>query len=124
MKIAARRANLTRIAALAAIAAVLPALSACSGANLADAAPDAALQPGYATQPDGYPNLNVAPLAATNQIDDAERAALAAELETARRAQAGGPTAAAARAEQARLRRLARSHAGAKLTQIEATQGQ
>ncbi|WP_173932194.1 hypothetical protein [Chelativorans sp. Marseille-P2723] len=76
----------------------------------------------YASQPDGYPNLNIPAVAAAPQITDAEREELVRELGSARLRASTGPSATQSAEERERLRRLAESHARERLDVIDASE--
>lgn len=107
--------------------ACIAALSACATAAVDDAVPMSASTAAPAAHSDfpagavdtaTYPNLNVVPVAATAQLTEQERAAKTAELQAARaRASAQGPGVTPGHGRP--LRRLARTHSGEVLLQIE-----
>lgn len=71
---------------------------------------------------DGFPNLNIQPEAATDQLSDGEKNANIARLKAAKANQARqGAGRKANAAEAQRLKRLARTHAGNALKEIEET---
>ncbi len=105
-------------------AAPLPAPAAPlpTPAPRGQAAPETAAQPASAVSGPAvtgeFPNLNTAPDKAAAEMSEPEKAALIAELNAARAANAAGPSAAGA-AKVARLRELARRHGAAALKEIE-----
>lgn len=94
----------------------------CASAKIEDAVPtsaEAAAQPQAFAAPGEYPNLNVIPTPAAEQITPQERAAQTAELRSRReslQARGGGGAATDDRAE---LRRLGQRHADQALEMIE-----
>lgn len=87
------------------------ALSACASATIEDAVPQGAIDTG------SYPNLNIPPVAAAEQLTPQERDAATAEL-LATQAQLAARTPSAP-ADAAALRRLGETHAQEALSQIE-----
>lgn len=84
-------------------------IAACSSMALDDTAPTARPTPrAAATQPDGYPNLNVPVQAASPQLTENDRQQLTQQLSATRRSQPQGVDLKQAAAEAERLRRLAR----------------
>jgi hypothetical protein len=99
----------------AALAAVL-ALPACASATIEDAVPQSTATAGP-IDTGTYPNLNIVPVAATEQLTEAERAAKTAELQAARQGIPAGDAGAASSDPQ--LRKIAATHAEDALRQIE-----
>jgi hypothetical protein len=66
-----------------------------------------------------FPNLNIPPQSAAEQISAQQKAATLAELKAARAGQKAPPGAAGTPASQARLKKLATSHATEALEEIE-----
>ena len=87
-------------------------------ATVADAEIPAAGKPAAASQTGQYPNLNIVPTAAAPQLTVAERNAKLAELAAAQRqavrGASGRPT-----ANEAKLKKLAKTHAQSALQEIE-----
>jgi hypothetical protein len=118
--------------------ALAMALAGCTTTNLADAVPEAALQPqsvavetetpesGVApadtvpafSEPGTYPNLNVIPKPAAAQITSRQRSETTSELRE-KRAQVAAQGRGSAPSSSAELRRLGRSHAEEALREIE-----
>lgn len=107
MKIAGRMEGILATAGKTVLALSLIGLvSGCSSMALEDAAPRAS-----ATQPDGFPNLNVPVQAASPQITESERQQLIGALTASRQSLPEGVDPNQTAAETERLRRLARQRA-------------
>ncbi|MEO3998998.1 hypothetical protein [Mesorhizobium sp. CAU 1732] len=104
-------AHMVKFVAGAMLAAVV---AGCSTAS----PPNAGAQQAVFATPGEYPNLNVPPQPAREQISDAKKAADTAELR-ARRAQAGASAATRVPDTSSELRRIAQSHGNAALAEIE-----
>ncbi len=104
----------------AAVAAVLAAGLAAGGCGAGNTIEDAVPVSQAARDTGTYPNLNIKPEVAAEQFTDAERNAKLGELKADRdRAVASGGGGAGAKGDAAALNRLAKSHAGDTLKQIE-----
>ena len=97
--------------------------SGCATATIDDAVPAAALEaPASETAfsaPGDYPNLNVNPAPAADQLSDGERQQEADALRERRAQQAGDRRANAVRDDSSELSRLGRRHAEDALKEIE-----
>lgn len=134
---------LDNFASSSAAVALALALAGCTTTNLADAVPEAALQPQPApvatqaaasdvapadavpadtgpafSEPGTYPNLNVIPKPAASQITSRQRSQTTSELRE-KRAQVAAQGRGSSRDSSAELRRLGRSHAEEALREIE-----
>ncbi|MBX9454514.1 MAG: hypothetical protein KL801_22285 [Mesorhizobium sp.] len=104
--------------------ALTMALAGCTTANLADAAPEAAVQPQPAdtglafSAPGTYPNLNIIPKPAATQITSRQKSETTSALRE-KRAQVAAQGRGSTRDSSAELRRLGRSHADEALREIE-----
>lgn len=99
----------------AALAAAL-ALPACASATIEDAVPQSTATEGP-VDTGTYPNLNIIPVAAAEQLTEAERVAKTAELQAVRqRVPAGSAT---VNSSDPQLRKIAATHAQDALQQIE-----
>ncbi len=96
--------------------AALLAAGGCGGGNTIE---DAVPVSQGARDTGTYPNLNIKPEVAAEQFTDSEKNAKLGELEADRRNARASTGSAAAKDESATLNRLAKSHAGDTLKQIE-----
>ncbi len=111
-------------ASSSAAVALTMALAGCTTANLADAAPEAAVQPQPAdtgpafSAPGTYPNLNIIPKPAATQITSRQKSETTSALRE-KRAQVAAQGRGSTGDSSAELRRLGRSHADEALREIE-----
>ncbi|CAG1002864.1 hypothetical protein RHIZO_02970 [Rhizobiaceae bacterium] len=99
--------------------AAIPDAGATAAADSVEATESAAVDAqGSARQTGQYPNLNIVPTAAAPQLTAAEKNAKLAELEAARRQAVGGASGKPV-SNDAKLKKLARTHAEEALKQIE-----
>jgi hypothetical protein len=102
-----------------AMAVALLALGGCGGGNTIDNAVPVAQG---ARDTGSYPNLNIKPEVAAQQFTDAERTAKLSELQAERAQAEASPGATTEAADNAELGKLAATHAGDTLKEIEAGQ--
>jgi hypothetical protein len=106
------------IAGLGLAAAILIPLAACSSVPEIASAPPSGLSSGQPTNTGTFPNLNIPPQSATSQIKPEEKAEKFSELEDAKAAQATSPGG-SPEADEARLKKIAATHAATALAEIE-----
>lgn len=125
MKFTVARRNFRRAACALILVPGAGALAGCVSASFEDAVPRGALNEPAPARPapvraDDYPNLNLPPQSAAEQIGDAERQALHDDLTAAKGRAGATPQTGDTAADMRRLRRLAREHGERRRKVIEA----
>ena len=111
--------------AMAALALLSAGLAGCGSTTVEQSVPTASTTPvsgistGEPKDTGTFPNLNVAPQAATTQISPEEKQAQFEELRTAQQGQAAAAASVKPSANPALLRKLAATHAADALKAIE-----